>query len=86
MVRLVSGRWFMGLGTRYNAGSESFDVGVKISEAIVLLQFDIRGSVRSNMGLVYSMWKGGTLWFPVKSTSEAICPSCLLPACFFPGP
>lgn len=34
--------------------------------------------VRSNMDLVYSMWKGGSLWFPVKSTSEAICPSCLL--------
>lgn len=32
MVRLVSGRWFMGLGTRYNAGSESFDVGVKRSD------------------------------------------------------
>lgn len=38
--------------------------------------------VRSNMGLVYSMWKGGSLWFPVKSTSEAICPSCLLRSYF----
>lgn len=46
MVRLVSGRWFMGLGTRYNAGSESFDYGVKISEAIVLLQIYIRGCCR----------------------------------------